>query len=101
MGTSKPVPLLLKVIAGDTDPIYGQLEVSLIDDRNIEITIRREPYSGEPDIQFLLPHASLQNVLDALHEAQEKLDEIWLSRAANRKLQAGPDTQASETWTEA
>ena len=101
MGTSKPVPILLKLIAGDTDPIYGQLEVSLIDDWNIEITIRREPYSGDPDVQFLLPHASLQNVLDALHEAREKLDEIWLSRAANRKLQAESGTQASETWTEA
>lgn len=93
----KPIPLLLKLIAGDTDPIYGQLEVSLVDDRNIEIVIRRTAYSGDPDVQFLLPHTSLQSVLDALNEARQKLDEVWLSRVADEELQEETGAQAAET----
>jgi hypothetical protein len=95
MATSKRVPLLLKLIAGDTDPIYGQLEVSLLDERNLEIIIRRKPYSGDPDVQFVLPHTSLQNILDALHEAREKLDETWLSQVAVEEPPTESDAQTT------
>ena len=99
MERSKAVPLTRGLIAGDTDPIYGQIEISLIDDQSVEISIQRQPYSGQPDIKFLIPQTSLQNLLDALHEAREKLDAAWLSRVAKQEAQTQSD--AEEVQTEA
>ncbi len=88
MGKPKTVPLARGLIAGDTDPIYGQLEISLINDKNIQIMIRRKPYTGHFDVSFSIPHTSLQSIVDVLYEASEKLDDAWLSRIAKKEVQA-------------
>ena len=86
MGKSKTIPLSRGLVSGETDPIYGQLEVSLINSKNIKIVIRRKPYSGQSDIKFSIPSTSFQSVIDILYEAKEKLDDIWLSRVATTEL---------------
>jgi hypothetical protein len=88
MRKSRTVPLARGLIAGDTTPIYGQLEISLINDSNIQIMIQRKPYSGDSDIRFSIPYTSLQSIVDVLNEACEKLDDTWLSRIATTELKA-------------
>lgn len=97
MGKSKTAHLAQGLIAGETDPIYGQLEISLINDKSVEIMIRRKPYSGQPDISFSIPYTSLQSIVDILFEASEKLDDAWLSRVAQTELQAEHDLKAPRT----
>jgi len=94
MGKSRTVPLARGLIAGETNPIYGQLEISLINDNNIQIMIQRKPYSGHSDIRFSIPYTSLQSIVDVLHEACEKLDDTWLSRIATTELKARHKTKA-------
>ena len=88
MGKSRTGPLARGLIAGETNPIYGQLEISLINDNNIQILIQRKPYSGHSDIKFSIPYTSLQSIVDVLYEALEKLDDTWLSRIATTELKA-------------
>jgi len=86
MGKGKTVPLARGLVAGETDPIYGQLEVFLTNYKNVRITIRRKPYSGRSDVKFSIPYTSLQSMMDILNEALDKLDDIWLSRTATTEL---------------
>jgi hypothetical protein len=86
MGKGKTVPLARGLVAGETDPIYGQLEIFLTNYKNVSITIRRKPYSGRSDVKFSIPYTSLQSMMGILHEALEKLDDIWLSRTATMEL---------------
>ena len=86
MGKSRTIPLARGLIAGETNPIYGQLEISLINNNNIQIMIQRRPYSGHSDIRFSIPYTSLQSIVDVLNEACEKLDDTWLSRIATTEL---------------
>jgi len=94
MRKSRTVPLARGLIAGETSPIYGQLEISLINENNIQILIRRKPYSGHTDIRFSIPYTSLQSIVDVLHEALEKLDDTWLSRIATTELKVRHKTKA-------
>ena len=96
MGKSKTIPLARGLIAGETDPIYGQLEISLINDKNIQVMIRRKPYSGHSDISFSIPHTGLQSIFHVLHEASEKLEDTWLSRIATTELQTRRRAKASQ-----
>lgn len=82
MAKSKNIPLSRLLIPGDSEPIYGQLEISLINRNKIKITINRKPYTGHPDIKFSIPSSNLQMFIDVFQEAQMKLDETWLSRVA-------------------
>jgi bisphosphoglycerate-dependent phosphoglycerate mutase len=94
MRKSRTVPLARGLIAGEKNPIYGQLEISLINDSNIQILIQRKPYSGHSDIRFSIPYTSLQSIVDVLHGALEKLDDTWLSRIATKELEARHRTKA-------
>jgi len=94
MGKSGTVPLARGLIAGETTPIYGQLEVSLINDNNIQVMIQRKPYSGSSNIRFSIPYTSLKNIVDVLHEALEKLDDTWLSRIATTELKSKHNARA-------
>jgi len=86
MGKPRTIPLARGLVGGEVNSIYGQLEVSLTNYRNIKITIRRKPYSKGSNVSFSIPCTSLKQLLDILHEAHDKLDEIWLSRVATVEL---------------
>ncbi|MDH5448860.1 MAG: hypothetical protein OEY24_08680 [Candidatus Bathyarchaeota archaeon] len=88
MGRSRTIPLARGLIAGETTPIYGQLEVSITNNSDIKIVIRRKPYTGRSDVKFSISSTSLQRLIDILQESKEKLDDIWLSRVATRELRA-------------
>ncbi len=87
MEKSDIIPLARGLLGGETDSIYGQLEISLDNKNDVEIIVRRKPYSGHPDIKFSIPNTSFQSIIDVLCEAKEKLDEIWLSRLAVTELE--------------
>lgn len=82
VGKTSTIPLARGLVVGETDSIYGQLEVTLINYKNIRFLIRRKPYSGNSDVKFSIPCMSFPSVLDILHKAKEKLDDHWLSKAA-------------------
>ena len=82
MVKSNAIPLSNLLIPGESEPVYGQLEISLINRNKIKITIIRKPYTGHTDIKFTIPSSNLQLLIDTLQEAQMKLDETWLSRVA-------------------
>ncbi len=88
MANSKTIPLARGLIVGETAPIYGQLEISITNHNNIKFILRRKPYSGQSDLKFSIPSPSLQSFIDVLHEAREKLDDIWFSRVAKTELNA-------------
>lgn len=88
MAKSENVPLTSLLIPGESEPVYGQLEISLINRNEIKITINRKPYTGHPDINFTIPSANLQMLIDAFQEAQMKLDKTWLSRVATVEFKA-------------
>jgi hypothetical protein len=96
MRKSRTVPLARGLIAGETNPIYGQLEVSLVNNNNIQVLIQRKPYSGHSDIKFSIPYTSLQSIVDVLHEALEKLDDTWLSRMATKELEVRHKAKARQ-----
>lgn len=96
MGKPRTVPLARGLIAGETDPIYGQLEISLINNKDIQITIWRKPYSRHSDIRFSIPPTSLQSLVDVFHEARERLDDAWLSRVATTELGTNPRARISQ-----
>ena len=82
MVKSKNIPLSNLLIPGESEPVYGQLEITLINHNKIKITINRKPYTGHANIKFTIPSSNLQMLIDTLQEAQMKLDETWLSRVA-------------------
>ena len=88
MGKSRTIPLARGLVCGETSTIYGQLEVVLTSYKNIKIVIKRKPYSGHSDVKFSIPYTDLQDIIDILKKAKEKLDEYWLSRIATTELKA-------------
>jgi hypothetical protein len=88
MRKSKTVPLARGLVGGETDSIYGQLEITLYNYKDVTISIRRKPYSGRSDISFSIPTTSLQSIIDVFYDAKEKLDDIWLSKVAVTELKA-------------
>ena len=82
MTKSKIIPLARGLIPGESEPIIGQLEISLHNSKKIKISINRKPYTGRSNIKFSIPSSYLQTFIDILEDAQAKLDETWLSRAA-------------------
>jgi hypothetical protein len=88
MGKSRTIPLARGLVCGETSTIYGQLEVLLSDYKKVKIVIKRKPYSGHSDVKFSIPCTDLQDVIDILKKAKEKLDEYWLSRVAAKELKA-------------
>lgn len=88
MRKSKTIPLARGLVGGEIDSIYGQLEISLNNYKDVTIAIRRKPYSGNSDIKFSIPSTSLQSIIAVLCEAKEKLDDVWLSKAAVTELKA-------------
>jgi hypothetical protein len=78
----KKIPLASGLLVNEIDFIHGQLEVSLIDYRNVEITINQKPYGARSDIKFSITKKALHYMIDILVEAEKKLDEYWLSEFA-------------------
>ena len=86
MAKSRTIPLARGLIAGEDEPVYGQLELSLTNYKNIRIVIRRKPYTGRSNVKFSISSSNLQEFIDILQEAKEKLDETWLSRVATKEF---------------
>ncbi len=82
MGKSKKIPLVSGLIGRDAGSIQGQLEVSLIDYDTVHIALRQKIYSGLSDVEFSVADTDLQEIIDILNEAKEKIDTYWLSRVA-------------------
>ncbi len=82
MDRSKTVPLARGLVGGEVSPIYGQLEVSLANYKKLTIVFRRRPYCGRRDLKFSILHTDLQDIIEILEEARERLDDYWLARAA-------------------
>lgn len=89
MGSGKrKIPLANGLLVSETDFIHGQLELSLINYRDIEVVIKRKPYGGRSDIKLLLTKKALNCMIDILEEAGEKLDQCWLSELALEEIKA-------------
>lgn len=86
MGKSKTVPLAKGLIGGKINSIHGQLELFLDDHDIIKIVFTRKPYGGQSDVKFSIAYADLQDIIDILYEAKEKLDEHWLSKYAVEEI---------------
>ncbi len=82
MGKSRTIPLARGLIGSRVGAIYGQLEAFLTNYKKIKIAIRRKPYSGHRDLEFSIPSTCLQDIIDILNQAKERVDELWLSKAA-------------------
>lgn len=88
MRKSRTIPLARGLVCGETSTIFGQLEVVLANYKNVRIVIKRKPYSGHSNVKFSIPYTDLQDIIDILKKAKEKLDEYWLSRVATTELKA-------------
>lgn len=88
MAKSRTIPLARGLIGGETTEIYGQLEVFLTNYKNVKVVIKRKPYSGHSDVKFSVECTDLQDIINILNKAKEKLDEYWLSRVAIAELKA-------------
>ena len=86
MVKSRTIPLACGLIAGEDEPVYGQLELTLTNYKKIKIVIKRKPYTGRSNVKFSISSSNLQRIIDILQEAEEKLDETWLSRVATREF---------------
>jgi len=86
MVKSKKIPLVSGLIGRETQSIHAQLEVSRVDYDTINIAIRRKAYSGLPDIEFSVADTDLQEIIDILEEAKNKVDSNWLSRIATTEV---------------
>jgi hypothetical protein len=84
----RKIPLANGLLVSETDFIHGQLELSLINYRDIEVVIKRKPYGGRSDIKLLLTKKALNCMIDILEEAGEKLDQCWLSELALEEIKA-------------
>ena len=91
---SKRIPLANGLLISETDFIHGQLEVSLISHGEVEIIIRRRPYGGRSDVKLSLTKKGLQCMLDILKEAEEKIDQCWLSDLATQEIRTTKKTSA-------
>ncbi len=81
----KEIPLASGLI-GREDSISGQLEVALVNYDSIRIGLKRKVYSGLTDVIFLISDSDMQDLLNVLNEAKEKLDGYWLSRVTATKI---------------
>lgn len=84
---AKEIPLASGLI-GREESIHGQLEVGLINYNTIRIGLRRNIYCGLPDVVFSISDSDMQDLLNVLIEAKEKLDSYWLSRVTATKAGA-------------
>jgi len=82
MGKSKKIPLVSGLIGRKARSIHGQLEVSLINYDTVHIAIWRKTYSGLSNVKFSVADTDLEDIIDILNEAKEKIDTHWLSRVA-------------------
>lgn len=76
------------MLGRESGSIYGQIEVSLSDHDTVNIVIRREAYSGLPDIEFSITDTDLQDFINVLEEAKKKVDAYWISRLATTSVKA-------------
>jgi hypothetical protein len=84
----RKIPLANGLLVSETDFIHGQLELSLLNYKDVEVVIRRKPYGGRSDIKLLLTKKALNCMIDILEEAEEKLDQCWLSELALEEIKA-------------
>jgi len=78
----KKIPLVSGLIGREARSIHGQLEVSLINFDTVHIAIWRKTYSGLSNVEFSVADTDLEDIIDILNEAKEKIDAYWLSRMA-------------------
>ncbi|MEM2102450.1 MAG: hypothetical protein QXM22_02915 [Candidatus Bathyarchaeia archaeon] len=86
MARLKKIPLANGLLVSEADFIHGQLEVSLVNYRDIEVVVNQKPYGGRSDVKLLISKKALSGMIDILEEAEEKLGRYWLSEFALREL---------------
>lgn len=79
---SKKIPLASGLIGCGARSIHGQLEVSFIDYDTVHITLWRKAYCGLSNVEFSVADTDLQDIMDILNEAKNKVDSYWLAKAA-------------------
>lgn len=95
MGRQKrKIPLANGLLVSETDLIHGQLEVSLVNYRDVEMELKRKPYGGRSDIKLVMTKKAFQCMIDVLEEAEEKLDQCWLSELALEEIKASKKARA-------
>jgi hypothetical protein len=87
MEKPKKIPLVSGLIGREAQSIHAQLEISRVDYDTINIALKRKAYSGLPDIEFSVADTELQEIIDILQEAQNKIDSNWLSKIATPEVQ--------------
>jgi hypothetical protein len=88
----KKIPLANGLLVSETDFIHGQLELSLINYKDVEVVVKQKPYGGRSDIRFSISKKALHCMIDILEEAEEKLDKYWLSEFALEDMKAAKQT---------
>lgn len=79
MAKLRRIPLAHGLLVSETNFIQGQLEATLVNYTDVEIVINRKAYGSSSDIKFSLTKQSLRCLLNILNEADNKLEQYWLS----------------------
>jgi len=88
----KKIPLASGLLVSEADFIHGQLEVSLVNYKDVEVIVNQKPYGGRSDVKLLISKKALSGMIDILEEAEEKLGKYWLSEFALRELKTTKPT---------
>jgi len=81
MEEPKRTPLANGLIGRKSGSIHGQLEITLINYDTIHIAIWRKAFCGQDDIEFSVPAASFQDIMNIIEEARKKAENYyWISR---------------------
>lgn len=81
----KKVPLASGLIGSKAHSIHGQLEASYVNYDTVQIALWRKMYCGLPDIKFSVADTDLQDIIEILNEANQKIETYWLSRISLTK----------------
>ena len=79
---SNEITLVNKLLGSKLKTIRGQLVVNYIDYDTVKIGLYRKLHCGLPDIEFSVADTDLPEILELLTEAKQKIDGLWLSKAA-------------------
>lgn len=82
MGKTSIIPLAKGLIGSKAKAINGQIEITYHNYKTVNITIWRKMYTGQPNVSFTIADTDLPDILEALIQAQKKIEDHWLSKIA-------------------
>jgi len=88
LARQKRIPLASGVLVSDEDFVHGQLEVSVVGYKVVEIVVNQKPYGGRSNIKLSITKKGLSSMIAILQEAAEKLEQYWLSEFATEEVKA-------------